>query len=245
VLIVLIRQYARIQHQEERLESELEAARIVQQVLIPNEVPVVPGFAIEAVYRPASQVGGDFFQIVPTRTGGVLIVIGDVSGKGMPAAMTVSLLVGTFRTLAHYTQSPAEVLSAMNERMLARSAGGFTTCLALRLDPDGSMIAANAGHLAPYIDGTEITLDNGLPLGLSADTDYPEIEIKLETGCHLTLLTDGVPEARNAGGELFGFGRTASISRNSAEEVIQAAQAFGQNDDMTVVRLILAPALVA
>jgi hypothetical protein len=243
VLVVLIRRYARGRQEEERLESELEAARIVQKVLIPVEVPTIPGFAIEAVYKPASQVGGDFFQIVSTNSGGVLMVIGDVSGKGMPAAMTVSLLVGTFRTLAHYTQSPTEILHAMNQRMLARSAGGFTTCLALRLECDGSITIANAGHLAPYIDGKEIAVDSGLPLGLSSDGTYPEIKARLETGSHLTVLTDGVPEARNARGELFGFDRTASIVCGAAEEVAQAAQVFGQSDDVTVVRLTRAPAL--
>ena len=137
ILVVLVRRYARSRRDEERLESELEAARTVQKVLIPNEVPTIPGFQIQAVYNPASQVGGDFFQIIGTKSGGVLVVIGDVSGKGMPAAMTVSLLVGTFRTLAHFTKSPAEILRAMNQRMLARSDGGFTTCLVLRAEPDG------------------------------------------------------------------------------------------------------------
>src|SRR6202012_896313 len=111
----------------------------------------IAGFALESVYKPAGQVGGDFFQIIPIANGGVLAAIGDVSGKGMPAAMTVSLLVGTLRTLVHYTQSPAEILSAMNQRMLARSSGGFTTCLVLRLDRDGAATVANAGHLAPYL----------------------------------------------------------------------------------------------
>jgi serine phosphatase RsbU (regulator of sigma subunit) len=243
LLVVLIRRYARNREEEERLEGELEAARVVQKVLIPDEVPAIPGFAIEAVYKPASQVGGDFFQIVPTNSGGVLMVIGDVSGKGMPAAMTVSLLVGTFRTLAHYTESPTEILRAMNQRMLARSAGGFTTCLALRFEPDGVIVAANAGHLAPYVDGKEFALDNGLPLGLSADATYPEIELRLEHGCHVTLLTDGVPEARNAQGELFGFDRTASIVRGAAQEVAQAAKVFGQSDDVTVVKVTRVHAL--
>lgn len=90
---------------EERLAAEMESARTVQQVLVPNEIPPVPGFAIHCVYKPAGQVGGDFFQVMPLPSGGVLIAVGDVSGKGMPAAMTVSLLVETFRTLARYTKS--------------------------------------------------------------------------------------------------------------------------------------------
>ena len=85
VLVILVRRYARSRQDEERLESELEAARAVQKVLIPNEVPTIPGFSVETVYQPASQVGGDFFQIIPLSAGGALIAIGDVSGKGMPA----------------------------------------------------------------------------------------------------------------------------------------------------------------
>src|SRR5581483_5620007 len=96
------------------------------------------------------------FQVVPQPAGGALIAIGDVSGKGMPAAMTVSLLVGTFRTLAHFTDSPSAILSAMNQRMIGRSQGGFTTCLVLRLDGNGTLTMANAGHLAPYVDGREV-----------------------------------------------------------------------------------------
>jgi len=148
------------------LEREFQNAREVQQVLVPEAFPSIPGFAIHSAYRPAREVGGDFFQILPTDDGGALIVIGDVSGKGMPAAMTVSLLVGTVRTLAHYTHSPSEILTAMNFRMLHRSAGGFTTCLVVRVDAEGRLTAANAGHLAPYLNGQELAVENGLPLGL-------------------------------------------------------------------------------
>ena len=160
VLVIIALGYARSRGDEERLESELEAARAVQKVLIADESPSVPGFQVQTVYRPASRVGGDFFQVIPLESGGALLAIGDVSGKGMPAAMTVSLLVGTFRTLAHYTQSPGEILRAMNQRMLARSSGGFTTCLVLRCDADGKLTIANAGHVAPYVAGKELPLEN-------------------------------------------------------------------------------------
>jgi hypothetical protein len=226
------------------LEQEMRNARAVQQVLIPDKIPSVPGFKIESVYKPAGEVGGDFFQILPTRDNGLLMVIGDVSGKGMPAAMTVSLLVGTIRTLAHYTQSPGEILSAMNGRMLARSGGGFTTCLVVRADPDGSLVVANAGHLSPYRNGEEIHTENGLPLGLVPDADYPETKLELELEDVLTLLSDGVVEARNRAGELFGFERTKTLSREPAAKIAQTAQAFGQEDDITVVTLRLLPAAV-
>jgi hypothetical protein len=203
---------ARDREQLAAIQHEREAARTVQQVLIPDELPVTPGFEIASVYRPFGEVGGDFFQIIPIENGGILVAIGDVSGKGMPAAMTVSLLVGTLRTLAHYTQRPGEILAAMNLRMLDRSSGGFTTCLILRVDADGSMTTANAGHIAPYLGGTEIAIENGLPLGLSGDAAYAEVALSLAVGEQLTLLTDGVVEARAGSGELFGFERTAEIT---------------------------------
>jgi hypothetical protein len=245
VLIVLILRYARSRADEERLESELEAARTVQKVLIPSEFPVIPGFQVEAVYKPASQVGGDFFQVIGVANGSALVVVGDVSGKGMPAAMMVSLLVGTFRTLAHYTRNPGEILHAMNYRMMARSSGGFTTCVVLCVDPDGNVTAANAGHLSPYVGDQELTLENSLPLGLDARSVYAESKFRLKPGEQITLLTDGVPEARNADGELFGFENTAAISAKSADAIAEAAARFGQNDDVTVVKLTWQPALLS
>jgi hypothetical protein len=237
ILGILILRFARSRRDEERMTSELEAARAVQQVLIPEEIPAIPGFALECIYKPAGQVSGDFFQILPSSNNRALIVIGDVSGKGMPAAMAVSLLVGTVRTLVHYTQSPAEILSAMNQRMLARSKHGFTTCLVLRIDSDGTATAANAGHLAPYLGAQELPVDGGLPLGLVAEAVYTESSFQLDAGQELTLITDGVAEARAKTGELFGFERTASISILSAEHIAATAKAFGQEDDITVLKI--------
>ena len=237
VLAVLPLRFARSRRDEERLSAEMESARTVQQVLIPNEIPSVPGFEIECVYKPAGHVGGDFFQIIPIAAGGTLIAIGDVSGKGMPAAMTVSLLVGTLRTLAHYTQSPSEILASMNQRMLARGQGGFTTCLVLRVVEDCTLTVANAGHLAPYLQGEELQLENGLPLGLAAESVYPETTLQLPENTQLTLVTDGVVEARARTGELLGFERAAALSTQPAESIAQAAQTFGQEDDITVVTL--------
>jgi Stage II sporulation protein E (SpoIIE) len=237
ILAILVLRFARTRSDEERHATELEAARVVQQVLVPEEIPQIPGFQIRSVYKPAGQVGGDFFQIIALGEGGLLAAIGDVSGKGMPAAMTVSLLVGTLRTLAHYTQSPGEILAAMNQGMLARADGGFTTCLVLRVDPEGTVTAANAGHLAPYCNGTELEIESGLPLGLSAQSSYPETTFTLKASEQLTLVTDGVVEARGKGGELFGFARTQAISREDAEQIAQTAQEFGQDDDITVLTL--------
>jgi hypothetical protein len=240
MLLFLVLRTVGIARERAQVAAELEAARAVQQVLIPDEIPSIPGFKIQSVYKPAGQVGGDFFQILPVKSGGVLVVIGDVSGKGMPAAMTVSLLVGTLRTLAHYTQSPSEILAAMNQRMIARSHGGFTTCLVLRCDTDGNLTIANAGHIAPYLAGKELPLENGLPLGLAADASYAESCFQFEAGQQITLLTDGVIEARDKVGALLGFERSAALSIEPAEAIARAAQAFGQDDDITVLTLSFA-----
>ncbi len=237
MLAIFVLRFTRTSRNEDAHLRELEAARIVQQVLIPEAIPTIPGLTLDAVYKPAGQVGGDFFQILPVENGAVLVVIGDVSGKGMPAAMTVSLLVGTVRTLAHFTQQPGAILSAMNHRMMGRGNGGFTTCLVLRVDPDGTLTAANAGHLSPYVNGKELHVENGLPLGLDATASYPESKVQLAAKDQLTLLTDGVPEARSRTGELFGFERTQAIVTQPAESIAQSAQQFGQDDDITVLTL--------
>jgi hypothetical protein len=237
MLAFFVRRFTRTSLQEDAHRRELESARVVQQILIPEAIPHVPGFAIESVYKPAGEVGGDFFQILPSADGGLMAVIGDVSGKGAPAAMTVSLLVGTVRTLAHYTQSPGEILTAMNRRMLGRSQGGFTTCLVLRIRENGSVTMANAGHIAPYLAGHEIASESGLPLGLADGTAYKETNFTLPAAEQLTLVTDGVVEARGKSGELFGFDRTKAISRQDAEKIARTAQAFGQDDDITVLTL--------
>jgi len=239
ILLFLVQRTVRIARERTLAAAELEAARTVQQVLIPEQIPIIPGFVLHSVYKPAGQVGGDFFQILPLDGGGVLLVIGDVSGKGLPAAMTVSLLVGTVRTLAHYTQSPGEILAAMNLRMLNRSGGGFTTCLALHADRNGTLTIANAGHLSPYLAGKELPLENGLPLGVSAETTYSESTFRLAPAEQLTLLTDGVVEARNKTGALFGFERTAALSIQPAEAIAREAEAFGQDDDITALTLAL------
>lgn len=156
--------------------------------------------------------------------------------------MTVSMLVGTVRTLAEYTECPGEILAGLNQRLLGRSAGGFTTCLVLRLDSDGTLTIANAGHLAPYVDGCEVLTENGLPLGLSAESQYTETRENLRGNGRLTLMTDGVVEARSRGGELMGFERTRELSTGPAERIANAARRFGQEDDITVLTLEYSPA---
>jgi hypothetical protein len=245
MLAILLYRFTRTRRLEDNHQREREAARTVQQVLVVDKMPVTPGFSIHSVYKPFGEVGGDFFQVLSVadgpHAGSVLVVIGDVSGKGLPAAMTVSLLVGTVRTLAHYTQSPGDILIAMNERMAGRNSGGFTTCLVLRADGDGVITIANAGHIAPYLDGVELQVENGFPLGLVEHADYAESRFLLTAGSQLTLITDGVVEARSSSGELYGFDRTRAISVLSAEVIAQAAQSYGQDDDITALTLVRQP----
>jgi serine phosphatase RsbU (regulator of sigma subunit) len=119
--------------------------------------------------------------------------------------------------------------------------GGFVTCLAMRIHADGAVTLANAGHLSPYHNGEEIPLPPSLPLGIAADAEYTETSLSLAPGETFTFFSDGVVEARSPTGELFGFERTGSISRQSAQQIADAAQAFGQEDDITVLTLQLAP----
>ena len=225
------------------VDAEMKAAREIQQVLVPAaEERQAPGYAVHSVYRPASEVGGDFFQIIPLGSGdthneGTLIVAGDVSGKGLRAAMTVSLVVGALRTLAEVDPSPATVLAGLNRRLLGRTQGGFVTCCAVRIDAAGRATMANAGHCQPYLDGHEVELPNGLPLVLVEDAEYEEITGDVSHGQQLTLLSDGVVEARNHHGELYGFDRLNRLmqQRPTAEHVANTAVSFGQDDDITVL----------
>jgi len=237
-LAIFVRDLIHDRAEKQRLAAELAASRAVQQVLIPEQVPEIAGFTIRSVYEPYGEVGGDFYQILPLPEGGALIAIGDVSGKGMQAAMMVSLLVGTLHALVETTANPGDLLAGLNRSILGRSRGGFTTCLILRVDTDGAVTFANAGHIAPYRNGVELRCENGLPLGLVADSTYGESHFQLASGDRLSLLTDGVVEARNAAGELFGFERTAVLSGKTAEAIAQTAQAFGQDDDITVLTVV-------
>jgi hypothetical protein len=222
-----------------QIELEVKSAREVQQILVPEESPAIPGLLIASVYRPAEEVGGDFFQVMAVDGGGALIALGDVSGKGLKAAMTVSLIVGTLRTLADYTQSPAAILQGLNRRLQGRTDGGFVTCSIARIDANGETTIANAGHLAPFRDGEELPVAGSLPLGLAADTEYDELVFALHEGETLTFYTDGILEARNATGELYGFERLAALvqSHPTIERMVEEACNFGQEDDITIFRV--------
>jgi hypothetical protein len=232
--------------QQRRANAELKAAQEVQTLLIAAEERGATGYAVASVYRPASEVGGDFFQVIPLEEDGTLIVAGDVSGKGLRAAMTVSLIVGAVRALAEQDSSPAAVLAGLNRRLVGRTQGGFATCCVVRIDPEGHATMANAGHCQPYLDGREVELPAGLPLGLVDGMTYDEIAVEILHGQQLTLVSDGVVEARNDRGELYGFERLSDLMRDrpTAEHVANTAIDFGQDDDITVLtvtRLAMEP----
>ena len=145
--MIIVLRSTRISRQQAQLEGEMAAAREVQEVILPEAIETVPGFAVESVYAPAQQVGGDFFQILPSGEGGLLLVMGDVAGKGLPAAMLVSVLVGATRGIAAFTREPAEMLANLNERLVGRAGAGFATALVAHIAADGRVTVANAGHL--------------------------------------------------------------------------------------------------
>ncbi len=246
LVAVILYRFIHVSQEEQRSNAEIAAARSVQALLIPTQLPSTRNFMLESAYLPVNGVGGDFFQVLPLKDESLLIVVGDVSGKGLQAAMNSSTLVGALRNeLSH---DPGTVLDHLNHVLLgAVSSPGavpeldaapcFATCLCARIYPDGKMTIANAGHLSPYRDGRELELLPSLPLGVIADNHYEETHFQLKRGDRLVFLSDGVVEATNTEGELFGFERTQQVSHEPARYIAQTAKHFGQTDDITVVSL--------
>ncbi|HEX3660471.1 MAG TPA: PP2C family protein-serine/threonine phosphatase [Acidobacteriaceae bacterium] len=235
--VVMFFRFTRVSREQARVAAELDAARIIQGRLVPALLPPVAGYAIEAAYFPAEEVGGDFYQVLVQGEAGTLVVVGDVSGKGLKAAMTGTLTLGALRALSSEGLDPAAMLMRLNRQLAEMNQEGFVTCLCARIGRNGDARVANAGHLAPYCNGEEMTLEPGLPLGILAETHYTEKTFALEVGDRLTLMSDGVVEAQYARGELFGFERTQALSREAAAAIADAAQRFGQADDITVMTL--------
>ncbi|HUY80452.1 MAG TPA: SpoIIE family protein phosphatase [Acidobacteriaceae bacterium] len=241
IATLVARRFLRSQVQQQlarqTIAQDLEQAQQLQQrVLIPEDIHS-PCFHIETAYHPAQTVGGDFFQTLTRTDGSLLIVIGDVSGKGISAAMLVAVIVGAIRNQVETTFDPSAMLATLNRRLVGRSGGHFATCLVAEIHPDGAMRVANAGHLPPYLNGNEMDIEGSLPLGTVAEVNYPVHTFTLQPADRLTFMTDGVVEATNAAKELFGFDRTRAISNQHADAIAEQAQAFGQNDDITVLSL--------
>ena len=236
IAIVMFFRFTRVSREQARVAAELSAAREMQRRLVPEVLPEIEGYALEAAYFPADEVGGDFYQVMEGDAS-TLVVVGDVSGKGLKAAMTGTLTLGALRALAAEGLGPGAILTLLNRQLAAGSHDGFVTCLCVRFTSAGEVTAANAGHLAPYRNGEEMAVEPGLPLGLAPEETYAESGFELGDGDRLTLLSDGVVEARNGQGELFGFERTQEISGGSAGTIAEAALRYGQADDITVLTL--------
>lgn len=222
---------------QQALEAELVQARELQERVILPDAGQSPLVRVETAYYPAQTVGGDFFQVLSAPDGTVLIVLGDVSGKGLTAAFLVAVLVGAMQTRAERSLDPLAMVQMLNARLLGRSEGHFATCLAVAIQPDGLCTFVNAGHLSPYLNGHEIEIEGTLPLGILPDAECSMRTLHLQPNDRLTLLSDGVLEAANAAGEMFGFDRTLAISQAGAQEIADTARSHGQQDDVTVITL--------
>jgi len=237
VTVLLLRRFLHSQRERELWKLELEQARQVQRMLIPVALPVVPGLTIESEYRPARVVGGDFFQIIPHPVdGSVLMVVGDVTGKGLQAGMLVALIVGAIRAEAEHSSDSLTTLEALNQRLCGRGEA-HATGLALRIAADGAVALANAGHLPPYLNGRELPMEGALPLGILPEAKFSLMHFQLAPGDTLILMSDGIAEAQNERGQLFGFERIHAMLRRpiGTAEIATTAQEFGQTDDISVL----------
>jgi serine phosphatase RsbU (regulator of sigma subunit)/anti-sigma regulatory factor (Ser/Thr protein kinase) len=256
---VRVAQLARQQQAEarerERMEQELRVARLIQQTLLPHELPNLPGYEIAAYYRPAREVGGDFYDFLYFEDGQVGLIIGDVTDKGVPAALVMATTRTLLRAGAERLINPSAVLERVNELLHPDIPQRmFVTCLYALLDPaSGRLRYANAGHDLPYRrhqDGVDELRATGMPLGLMPGMTYEEKEVMLAPGDTVLFHSDGLVEAHNVQGDMFGFPRLQEMmglqpeddSRSVIEYLLQAladftGDAWEQEDDVTLVTL--------
>ena len=212
--------------QRELVEQELEVARSIQQASLPKEVPTLEGWQISPFYRPAREVGGDFYDFHFLSEGRVGLVVGDATGKGVPAALVMSTTLGMLQLAAGAldSSSPGEVLSRVNETLVDRIPPNmFVTCFYAILDPESATLSyANAGHDLPYVlrgsgGECEELRARGMPLGLMPQMSYEEKEIVLQEGDSALFYTDGLVEAHDPQREMFGFPRLQTLVAEHAE----------------------------
>jgi serine phosphatase RsbU (regulator of sigma subunit) len=238
----------------ERIEQELHLARRIQQASLPESVPSLEGWDISPSYRPAREVGGDFFDFLELEDDRLGLVVGDATGKGVPAALVMSTTCGMLRAVTQASDySPGEVLQRVNEALSTRiPANMFVTCFYGVLDPESGRFAyANAGHDLPYVrrggDADELRA-RGMPLGLMPGMGYEEKEIILGAGDRALFYSDGLVEAHNPEGEMFGFPRLRALVAEHAEgeplvdflmEELYSftGEEWEQEDDITLVTL--------
>ena len=249
-------QLMRVQEQEardrERIEQELHVAQLIQQQFLPSELPSLGGWHVAAFYRPARTVGGDFYDLIELPDGRVMVVAGDVTDKGVPAALVMASTHALLRSTAAVETRPGEVLRRVNELLIPQIPSGmFVTCQVLVIDlVTGATTFANAGHNLPYIKGTAGVrqLDaRGLPLGLLPGSIYDETETVIEVGDIVLLYSDGITEQHDESGEMFGFPRTellvaaadsgARLIDSAVTAITTFARDVEQEDDVTLVAL--------
>jgi serine phosphatase RsbU (regulator of sigma subunit) len=239
--------------ERERVEQDLRVAQRIQQASLPEEVPELEGWQINPYYKPAREVGGDFYDFLELPNEHLGLVVGDATGHGVPAALVMSTTCGMLRAVALTVDSPGEVLARVNEALSVRIPPNmFVTCFYAILDLKyGSLRYANAGHDLPYVrrggDAEEL-MARGMPLGLIPGMSYEEKKTILESGEAALFYSDGLVEAHNPGGEMFGFPRLRSLVAQHDEEgllvdflmdKLRSFTGYGweQEDDITLVTL--------
>ena len=239
--------------ERERIEHELQVARRIQQASLPKEVPELEGWEITPYYQPAREVGGDFYDFFELQDGWVGVVVGDATGKGVPAALVMASTRSMLRALAQASNSPAEVLRRVNDALVTDiPTNMFVTCFYAILDPESATLSyANAGHDLPYLHrngNAEELRARGMPLGLMPGMGYEEKEITLEAGEATLFYSDGLVEAHDPEGEMFGFPRLSALvaehgKENSLEETLLeelyafVGEGWEQEDDITLLTL--------
>ncbi len=208
----LVREQQAAAKERERIQQEMEVAALIQQTLLPKELPSINGWNVEAFYRPARAVGGDFYDFIQLDGDRLGVVIGDVTDKGVPAALVMATSRSMLRAAALRHDSPSAVLAEVNENLVPEIPPAmFVTCLYAIIDTKvGELVFANAGHNLPYVgtsgEVTELRA-TGMPLGLMPGMSYEEKTYRFSDGDVMVLTSDGITEAHNAAGEMYGFAR--------------------------------------
>ena len=242
--------------ERERIEQELRVARSIQHASLPKEVPQLEGWQISPYYQPAREVGGDFYDFHLLSEGRLGVVVGDATGKGVPAALVMSTTCGMLQLAARALDSPSpgEVLAQVNETLFARiPANMFVTCFYAILNPKrGHLVYANAGHDLPYLqhggEAKELRA-RGMPLGLMPASSYEEKEIVLDAGESILFYSDGLVEAHDPEGQMFSFPRLRALVAEHTEEgalgeyLLEELYSFvgegwEQEDDITLITLL-------
>jgi predicted ester cyclase len=240
--------------ERERVEQELQVARRIQQASLPKEVPTLEGWQISPFYLPAREVGGDFYDFHLLAEGRVGVVVGDATGKGVPAALVMSTTCGMLRLAAQNYSSPGEILQRVNEALFPYIPPSmFVTCFYAILEPEsGDLSYANAGHDLPYVHRgggyAEELRARGMPLGLMPGMGYEGKKIVLEESESVLFYSDGLVEAHDVHREMFGFPRLRSLVAEHGEEgslvdfLLEQLYSFvgegwEQEDDITLVTL--------